>query len=276
MGISIGFIQGRLSPIVGGKIQAFPWNNWEKEFEIANKNNFKIMEWTLDQLDLYENPLMTKDGQNKIKFLSAKYDISISSLTGDCFMQNPFYKVVDGITQYNLLQDFKKIIIACDSLDIKFIVFPLVDNGSLESKEQEQILKDGLSSVNSLLQMNDVKIIFESDFPPARLNDFISDFPPEHYGINYDIGNSAALGYDPAEEIDLYGNRIKNVHIKDRKLGGTTVPLGEGHADLSRVFKELIKAQYSGNYILQTARAKDGDHAYVLCQYRDQVIKWME
>ena len=275
MGISIGFIQGRLSPIVGGKIQAFPWNNWEKEFEIANKNNFKIMEWTLDQLDLYENPLMTKDGQNKIKFLSEKYDISISSLTGDCFMQNPFYKV-DGITQYNLLQDFKKIIIACGSLDIKFIVFPLVDNGSLESKEQEQILKDGLSSVNSLLQMNDVKIIFESDFPPARLNDFISDFPPEHYGINYDIGNSAALGYDPAEEIDLYGNRIKNIHIKDRKFGGTTVPLGEGHADLARVFKELIKAQYSGNYILQTARAKDGDHAYVLCRYRDQVIKWME
>ena len=67
MKLQIGFIQGRLSPIVGGKIQAFPWNNWEKEFEIACKNNFKIMEWTLDQLDLDENPLMTKDGQNKIK-----------------------------------------------------------------------------------------------------------------------------------------------------------------------------------------------------------------
>ena len=273
--MDIGFVLGRLSPLVDGKIQAFPMDHWVNEFKVANENNFHIMEWTLDQLNLYENPLMTKDGQNKIKFLSDKYEMSISSLTGDCFMQVPFYKVY-GKDQYNLLQDLKSIITACGLLDIKFIVFPLVDNGSLESKEQEQTLKNGLSLVESLLQMNDVKIVFESDFPPARLNDFISDFPPERYGINYDIGNSAALGYDPSEEIDLYGNRIKNVHIKDRKLDGNTVPLGEGHADLARVFKELIKAQYSGNYILQTARAKDGDHAYVLCRYRDQVIKWME
>ena len=66
--------------------------------------------------------------------------MSISSLTGDCFMQAPFYKVY-GKDQYNLLQDLKSIITACGLLDIKFIVFPLVDNGSLESKEQEQTFK---------------------------------------------------------------------------------------------------------------------------------------
>ena len=273
MGISIGFIQGRMSPLVDGKIQAFPWNNWEKEFEIASKYNFKIMEWTLDQLDLYKNPLMTKDGQNKIKFLSEKYDISISSLTGDCFMQNPFYKV-DGMVRYNLLQDLKKIIIACGSLDIKFIVFPLVDNGSLESKEQEQILKDGLSSVDSLLQMNNVKIIFESDYSPDKLNDFICNYPSEYYGINYDIGNSAALDFDSKEEIKAYGDKILNVHIKDRLLGGTTVPLGKGNADIQKVLDELASIGYDGNYILQTARAKN-DHIGVLCSYREQVLKWM-
>jgi len=271
--MDIGFVLGRLSPLVDGKIQAFPMDHWVNEFKVANENNFHIMEWTLDQLNLYENPLMTKDGQNKIKFLSDKYEMSISSLTGDCFMQVPFYKVY-GKDQYNLLQDLKSIITACGLLDIKFIVFPLVDNGSLESKEQEQTLKNGLSLVESLLQMNDVKIVFESDFPPARLNDFISDFPTDYYGINYDIGNSAALGFDSKEEINAYGNKILNVHIKDRLLGGTTVPLGKGNAEIKKVLIELSSIGYNGNYILQTARTKN-DHVSVLCEYRDQVIKWM-
>ena len=33
----IGFMQGRLSPIVDNKIQAFPFGNWEQEFSIAKE-----------------------------------------------------------------------------------------------------------------------------------------------------------------------------------------------------------------------------------------------
>ena len=42
MEISIGFMQGRLSPLVNGKIQAFPWDYWRDEFSLANKYNFNI------------------------------------------------------------------------------------------------------------------------------------------------------------------------------------------------------------------------------------------
>ena len=63
----IGFMQGRLSPLVNSKIQAFPWNNWKKEFQDAHSLNFEIMEWTLDQENLYKNPLMTKEGREEIK-----------------------------------------------------------------------------------------------------------------------------------------------------------------------------------------------------------------
>jgi len=50
------------------------------------------MEWTLDQETLYKNPLMSEVGRNQIRFLSNKYHINIPSLTGDCFMQAPFWK----------------------------------------------------------------------------------------------------------------------------------------------------------------------------------------
>ena len=270
----IGFVQGRLSPMTNGKIQAFPWDHWRDEFSIANENDFHLIEWTLDQSKLYKNPLMTKIGQKEIKNLSSKYKVYIKSLTGDCFMQEPFYKA-NGLNRKSLLRDLQNIITSCDLLGIKYIVFPLVDNGTLENDEQEKVLKDGLRQFDSILHISGIKIIFESDFSPNRLKNFISEFPSVNYGINYDIGNSAASGFDFHDEIEAYGHRILNVHIKDRLLHGATVPLGSGNADIPKALKKLKSIGYNGNCILQTARAKDGDHIGTLCQYRDQLARWM-
>ena len=269
----MGFIQGRLSPIYDGKIQAFPWQHWEDEFKIAYDNEFNIMEWTLDQDRLYDNPIMSDHGRKLIKKLSQKYEVTIPSLTGDCFMQSPFYKI-DGNDRDILLRDLNNIINACGQIGIKLIVFPLVDDGRLESTKQEKSLKDGLATINPLLESYEMKIVFESDFHAERLIDFISDFSVDYYGINYDIGNSAAFGFDPKEEINTYGCRILNVHIKDRELNGTTVPLGLGNANIPEVFKALNAINYNGNYILQTARATDKNHLGVLKKYRNQIINW--
>ena len=267
-------MQGRLSPLVDGKIQAFPWDHWRDEFPIANEHGFNIMEWTLDQDRLYENPLMTEKGREEIKNLASNHNVSIPSLTGDCFMQAPFFKVT-GKARESLLLDLKNIITSCCLLRVKFIVFPLVDNGRLENSKQEKILLDGLSLVESDLHKYRINIVFESEFIPDKLKGFIDQFSPDNYGINYDIGNSAAMGFDSKEEIKAYGQRILNVHIKDRLLHGTTVPLGHGNADIPKVIEELKSVGYSGNFILQTAQADD-NHADVLCQYRKQVIEWIK
>jgi L-ribulose-5-phosphate 3-epimerase len=95
----------------------------------------------------------------------------------------------------------------------------------------------------------------------ARL---IARLPVERFGINYDIGNSAALDFKPAEEFSAYGARVLNVHVKDRVLGGTTVPLKTGSADFDAVFAALAQKNYQGNFILQTARAAECNHSEVL------------
>lgn len=270
----IGFIQGRLSPKINNLIQAFPWNYWQDEFAIAKKHDFKIMEWTLDQQNLYKNPLMYVKGRKVIKSLMKKNNISIFSLTGDCFMQQPFYKNIGKIKE-NLLNDLKNIIFSCGKLKIRYIVFPLVDNGKIENDLQEKNLKNGLLSIESLLKKTNVKICFESDFMPLKLGNFIDQYSTEHFGINYDIGNSASLDYNIDEEISTYGHRIMNVHVKDRQINGTTVPLGNGNADFPAVFQALKTAGYKGNYILQTARAENDDHVGVLIKYKSQVSKWI-
>ena len=269
----IGFMQGRLCDRVDGKIQAFPWRDWELEFTSASKLGIGLMEWTLDQERLYENPLMNAVGQSRIRELCGRHGMRVMSLTGDCFMQAPFYKV-QGSERLALLADLNAILEASQQVGIRYVLVPLVDNGSLETPEQEKALLESMLPLRRRLVDAGMKIVFESDFGPNQLAAFIDRLPRDAFGINYDIGNSAALGFSPSDEIGSYGHRIDNVHVKDRKLHGTTVPLGTGNADFSAVFSALRKISYDGNFILQTARADDGDHVGAIASYRDMTMGW--
>lgn len=274
MTTKIGFMQGRLSPLVDGKIQAFPWNDWEREFPLAQELNIPLMEWTLDQDRLYENPLMTRNGQSRIRELCANHSLAVASLTGDCFMQTPFWKVM-GMERDSLQNDFKAIVAACHAVNLQYIVVPLVDNGRLDNRQQEDLIVDWLLAEAAYFKDNEVMVVFECDFGPQELARFIERLPAGQFGVNYDIGNSAALGFRPQEEFQCYGARVLNVHVKDRVLGGTTVPLGTGNADFPAVFYELKKQAYRGAYIMQTARAGDGDHFQVLRKYCDMIMHWV-
>jgi L-ribulose-5-phosphate 3-epimerase len=267
-------MQGRLSSQVDGKIQAFPWLHWQDEFPTAAAIGIPLMEWTLDQDRLYENPLMTEKDRQKIIKLKEQYGISIPTLTGDCFMQAPFWK--RATERDALLRDLQAIIHAAATIGISLILIPLVDSGCLENATQEDDLRAGLASLELDLKEQGVRITFESDFPPERLASFIDNFDPKYYGLTFDIGNSASLGYNFEDEIAAYGPRIVNVHVKDRLLGGTTVPLGTGNAKLSETIAALEHADYRGNYILQTARAPDGSHAETLRHYKNMVEGWLE
>jgi len=256
-GNKIGFMQGRLSPLIDGRIQSFPWDHWENEFLLANRIGLNLMEWTLDHENIFENPLMTKSGQKKILHLCDLYNFRIPSLTGDCFMQAPFWKA--SKSDRKLLEEtFLAIAHSCNVLGINYIVVPLVDNGSLENHDQEKILVGFLESQINLFSSLNLKIIFESDFEPIKLANFISRLDSNVFGINYDIGNSAALGYDPREEFKAYGNRITDIHIKDRLLNGKSVQLGKGNANFYEILNLIELYEYKDIIIFQAYRDDEG------------------
>jgi L-ribulose-5-phosphate 3-epimerase len=273
-GPRIGFMQGRLSPLIDGRIQAFPRPYWKDEFPIGRQLGFTRMEWTLGHDDLADNPLMTSSGQTQIRDLAGRNGLLVSSITGDFCMQMPFWKA-RGAARESLLRGFGEVVVAAKKVGAGILVAPLVDNGSIESEGEQASLIDGLTDLTPLLAETGVRVAFESDLPPKALADFIATFPREHFGINFDIGNSAGMGWPPQVEIPLLADRILNVHVKDRTLHGTTVPLGQGNADLPLVFKLLKSAGYDGNFILQTARAADGDHAAAAARYRQAVLDWL-
>lgn len=161
----IGFMQGRLSGLVDGKIQAFPWDEWREEFSRAKALGLMRMEWTIDQERLRENPLTTEPGQQAILALSREHGVRIPSLTGDCFMQAPFWKV-DAVVRDALVADLDLLIASCSRIGIEFIVIPLVDNGKIERESDSDTLKRVLLARSEQLARRNVKIVFRSDLPP--------------------------------------------------------------------------------------------------------------
>jgi hexulose-6-phosphate isomerase len=102
-----------------------------------------------------------------------------------------------------------------------------------------------------------MELSIESSLPPGELKDMMERLDHPLFCVTYDIGNSASMGYDTTEEIDAFGAWIRNVHVKDRLLGGTTVALGTGNADFESTFAALKRINYAGSFTLQAVR--DGD-----------------
>lgn len=260
-------MQGRLSPISNNLIQSFPWACWENEFAIAADHDWHIMEWTIDHDRFDENPLLTSDGQARVESLSAEYGVGVHSITADFFMQRPFFEAGDSDGEIDRLA---RVIDACLRLGISQLVIPLVDNASVDSEHKRSQIVERLSDLMSGYTREKLKLAFESDFGPEQLRGFIGLFDELNFSINYDIGNSAALGFDCREELAAYSGYVENVHIKDRKRGGTTVPLGAGDADIHGAIGLLEDGGYEGRYIFQTAR--QSDHVGALETYRRFVL----
>ena len=269
---AIGFMQGRLSPIKNGRIQSFPWGAWQEEFRLAKEIRMQKIEWTIDSENFSENPLLLASGRSEIRLIKDDFDIETPSVTCDYFMENPPWKSDSDALNSTL----KQIISGMSEIDSRILVIPLVDNSSVASKENITITLKFFERLVENLKTHQVKIAFETDLDPESFSEFINEYDSAAFGVNYDIGNSASLGFAPKDEFAAFGNRVINVHVKDRVLGGTTVPLGTGAANFPQVFECLKEVDYEGNLILQTARAKDGNHLEVLNNYRNQVVEWME
>lgn len=272
MQAKIGVMQGRLSPAINNRIQQFPWDSWQNEFMIASKNGIKIIEWTIDSFNFSRNPIITPKLWKEINNSASTNNVSIPSVTCDYFMENPPWK--SDLAQ--LRKGLSLIFEGMKKIGSRILVIPLVDNSTLFDARSAQTVESLFKDLFPEIVENNLQIAFESDQGPKKLKNFIDSFEENYFGINYDIGNSASLGFTPSEEFETYGTRIINVHIKDRILSGPSVPLGEGNADFIGIFRLLQAQHYQGNLILQTARSSTGNDVEVLVKYKKLVQVWWE
>lgn len=269
----IGIMQGRLSPPKDDRIQFFP-KDWEREFKLASQAQFDCIEWLYDFRDAEINPIATNEGIETIKSLMRNHNIKVNSLCAHCFIEKPLVGA-SAKAKNESLSLLGWLLTRLKMLGANRVVLPIEDaaqwTDSAEFDRQLEWMKRALN----LAEKNQIEIDIETTLSPCALASFLDKLPHPLLKVNYDIGNSAGMGYDIKDEFSAYGHRIGSVHIKDKFLKGPTVALGTGIADFQSLANRLENINFTGDIVLEAARGISGEELTWAKNNRSLVLKYL-
>ena len=257
MNIEIGVMQGRLLPKYQGRYQAHPLGYWKDEFLVAKKFGLDYIEFILDFNDAEENPLLSQSGKIEILEQIASTGVQVKTICADYFMDAPLHSDDVKIAGKSL-EVLKRLLMRASEIGVTDVVVPCVDHASLRDTRMVDNFVNAVTPLLGMLEKLNINLSLETDLNPSDFLVLLKRFDSNRVSVNYDIGNSAALGYDPIEELNAYGNKITDIHIKDRLLGGGPVVLGTGNAEFERFFSKLKEINYQGPFIMQAYRDDEG------------------
>lgn len=267
----IAIMQGRLVPPTDAKIQCFPRERWRDEFALAAAAGLDAIEWIYDLHGADVNPIGEDDGLEQVRALSAQSGVLVLSLCADYFMDKPLLRAKPEEIEARTAT-LRWLLARCASLGAGRVVLPFVDASRIDTDAEMDRIVGILGRVLPVLEETGVELHLETSLAPHRFAQLLAQLPHAMLKVNYDSGNSASLGYDPADEFAAYGARVGSVHIKDRVNGGGTVPLGSGNTNFKALFECLGELGYSGDFVLQVARGTTGDEVAWARRNRDYVL----
>lgn len=253
----LGVMQGRLLPKYQGRYQAHPVGYWQEEFAKAAEMKLDCIEFILDFNDAEANPLMQQSGIDDILRRTEETGVKVYTVCADYFMEAPLHHINEAPAEHSQ-QVLHRLLHSGKLLGLTDIVIPCVDQSSMrDTAAQARFIQRLLPLVDEAEALG-INLSLETDLAPQPFAALLDRFDSDRITVNYDTGNSAALGFDPAEELTCYGGRISDIHIKDRILGKGSVMLGTGDTRFGRFFEALHSLNYRGPFIMQAYRDDEG------------------
>ena len=250
-------MQGRLLPKFEGRFQAHPLGYWEQEFPIAAELGLDCIEFIFDYQGFEKNPLWNANGVSEIKQISKATGVEVLTICADFFMECPLHSKCPNESDFST-KTLIRLLEQSNALGVTDVIIPCVDQSSINHFGKLELLENKIRELIPIASKLGVRLCLETDLPPRLFGDFLRSIDSSSVSINYDTGNSAALGYDFNEELAEYRFAITDLHIKDRLLGGGSITLGEGDVDFNGFFQALGKFDYKGPIIIQAYRDDEG------------------
>lgn len=248
----LSFVQGRLSEKVGTNFQHFPINNWQNELKVAKKIGIKSIEWIISDTS---NPIFNDISIFEISKLLKKNNLKISSISLDLMMAKPFYEWNKTDLEWvvkNINKSLKK-------FNINRLNLPCEEGSRFYNYKNMNYFIKNLKLFIKKLNKNTL-ISIESDFSPKNLNSLLKKTKSKKVGINLDIGNIEANGYNISEFFNNFPKRIFGIHLKNRPiLFGASKRLTK-NSNLEFLKKNLYKLEKLNDITLQTFR---GDKNFI-------------
>lgn len=267
-------MQGRLGAPEEGRFQSFPRQGWRLEISRAAEIGLRGIEWIYDLFGEGANPLETVQGRDELRGLLAQHGIGVVSICADYFMDRPLLRCSQA-ENVELLERLQWLLSICPEMGVSRVVLPFVDASRIRDESERDQVVANLRQVLPQAELHGVELHLETDLAPQAFRELLDLLDHPLVKVNYDAGNSASLGYRPEDEFAAYGARVGSVHIKDRRLGATTVPLGQGDTDFPGLREQLIQYDYRGDFVLQVARGEAGDEARWLAGMAALAADWL-
>ncbi len=253
----LGVMQGRLLPKYKNYYQTHPVGKWKDEFNLASSIGLDCIEFIFDHVEFKKNPLFYENGYVEIQDIIRDTRVLVKSICADYFMKFHFHSTDKEIVMHNIII-LENLVKVAQKISISDIIIPLVDSSSIKSNINLKRFIDTINALENKIDFRSVNLCLETDLPPLEFNNLLERIKIENVTVNYDSGNSASLGYDINEEFAAYGNKITDIHIKDRIRNGNSVLLGSGSVDFNLLIENIKKYNYCGPLIFQAFRDEEG------------------
>jgi len=208
--------------------------------------------------DYEETMLASEEGRAQLKQMSAETGVEIGSLcVGALWTSSP------AATDEKLLARSRHLIEAgieaAVDLGAQWILLPITPAEEEISHQEctERWIRE-MKRVAPVAEKADVILCLENvgrgcGKSAAELKTLADGTASSHVKTYYDIGNACNFGNDALEEIELLGDLIAMVHVKD--YNGTL--LGEGDVDIPACIAKVKEIGYDGWLVLETPGTDD-------------------
>ncbi len=249
----IGIIQGRVLPERLDQLQIFPISGWRDELSKIMEMGFDYVELLFDK-ELVLDRLLADFANIKNLGISLDNTNKVLAAQSVCVDYLSSLSVINPETESLFYNKIVELIDVFGNTTVDILVIPFFDANSIVSESEFRFVLDWIArrEFDEIALRRNIILALELSLPASQIRSALMEHSFKNIAICYDLGNARAAGYLPENEIITLANLIAHVHIKDRKVNGPNVMLGEGDVNFVECFKSLVKIGYGGRLILET------------------------
>lgn len=197
-----------------------------------------------------------------LKECCKKNDITPISVHSFCGAFEPFIFSHYERRRLDCIKMFEKVLVAARELGVKYYTFhgepirEVKDIAGYAAKFTE--LAEIAKSYGVILAWENVSWCQSSN--PNFIEQVMEKIKSDNLKFTLDIKQAYRANRTPADYIKVMGENIVNVHINDCTAEQMCLLPGEGMVDFPKLFQQLKKASYQGDYILEVYRANYNDY----------------
>ena len=261
----LGIMQGRLVPSATGEMDCSPGPRWREEFWSASAVRLGHVELVAERHFDPTNPIWSAEGRQEILALAALTGVQPASLCLNEPLAAPFEETAAQIAD--------RIAPILDELPVRTVVVPLLEASDLKATNRIDVAR-AVGQFAEQLQDDGLRIVVELGLSADDSLQFLKTVGHPRVGLCYDLGNAAASGFDPVDELRVLGSNVWHLHAKDKNDSKENVRFGTGRVKFDRVFEVLWRQGFEGLITMEATRGDDPFRTAV--EHRDFLVQQAE